>query len=458
MASGTIQQTISLLQEALLGLDVRIPLIKLEDIGIMIHEAMTVQARSFHTPAHIFELADASNPVQALAALFHDVVYYQVDEGFTPEIAAVLRPYIEIEGDQIRLESMSEDDSVAFRITLTVFDFEPGQILPPQQGQNEFLSALLMNQQLIGRVPASDLAKVTACIEATIPFRGDSTRGESPADLLEKRLKALNRRLALGMAKSEIYEAVRWAVAFSNRDVDNFSERDTGSFLDNTWKLLPESNPSLRLRGIYTIGSYRRALQKMEAFLGQLDPETIFNEYRGEPPPGEYQRMVALAHRNVTTARKYLGIKLIAAAVLEALADITGGDAPVALFMGAIDRGENARRFEDYLPQIKTDTSVDELSTLFGLLAFGRASSSSFDLQNSPLALFIFKKLGWDRIQRLLERAKMMFRGELSAAEFLTELPPNMVIEITRACAAMASTRREALLAYAQFVAQANDG
>jgi hypothetical protein len=260
------------------------------------------------------------------------------------------------------------------------------------------------------------------------------------------------------MAKSEIYEAVRWAVAFSNRDVDNFSERDTGSFLDNTWKLLPESNPSLRLRGIYTIGSYRRALQKMEAFLGQLDPETIFNQYRGEPPPGEYQRMVALAHRNVTTARKYLGIKLIAAAVLEALADITGGDAPVALFMGAIDRGENARRFEDYLPQIKTDTSVDELSTLFGLLAFGRASSSSFDLQNSPLALFIFKKLGWDRIQRLLERAKMMFRGELSAAEFLTELPPNMMIAITRACAAMASTRREALLAYAQFVAQANDG
>ncbi len=458
MAAGTIQQTIILLEEALLGLDVRMPLIELEDIGIMIHEAMTVQARSFHTPAHIFELADATNPIQALAALFHDVVYYQVDEGFTPEIADVLMPYIEIDGERIRVKATDVYEDTAFRITLDVFDFELGQMLPAQKGQNEFLSALLMNQLLVDRVHPSDLAKATACIEATIPFRSDNARGESPADLLEQRLLELNRQLVLGMRLEDIYDGVRWAVAFSNRDVDNFSERDTGSFLDNTWKLLPETNPSLRMRGIYTIGNYRRALEKMEAFLRQLDPETIFNEYRGEPPPGEYQRMVALAHRNVTTARQYLGIKLMAAAVLEALGDITGGDAPVALFMGAIDREEDAPRLEDFLPQVRTDTSVDELSTLFGLLAFGRASSSSFDLQNSPLALFIYKKLGWDRIQHLLGRAKMMFQGELSAAGFLAELPPDMVIAITQACAKMASTRREALLAYAQFVTQANAG
>jgi hypothetical protein len=439
-------------------LEVRIPLIELEDIGIMVHEAMTVQARSFHTPAHIFELADASNPIQALAALFHDVVYYQVDEGFTPEIADVLMPYIAIDGERIRPKILDGNGDTVYRITLDVFDFEPGQTLPSQQGQNEFLSALLMNRLLADHVRPSDLAKVTACIEATIPFRGDNARGESPPDLLEQRLTALNRQLDFGMSEEAIYDAVRWAVAFSNRDVDNFSERDTGSFLDNTWKLLPETNPSLRMRGIYTIGNYRRALEKMEAFLRQLDPETIFNEYRGEPPPGEYQRMVALAHRNVTTARQYLGIKLMAAAVLEALGDITGGDAPVALFMGAIDGGEDARRMEDYLPQVRADTSVDELSTLFGLLAFGRASSSSFDLQNSPLALFIYKKLGWDRIQHLLGRAKVMFQGELGAADFLAELPPDMLIAITRACAAMASTRREALLAYAQFIAQADAG
>jgi hypothetical protein len=167
---------------------------------------------------------------------------------------------------------------------------------------------------------------------------------------------------------------------------------------------------------------------------------------------------VALAHRNVSTARQYLGIKLMAAALLEALGDITGGDAPVALFMGAIDGGQDARHLEDYLPQVPTDTTVDELSTLFGLLAFGRASSSSFDLQNSPLSLFIYKTLGWERIQYLLGHARMMFHGDLSASDFLSEVPPDLLIAITRACAAMASTRREALQAYAEFVAQTRAG
>ncbi len=70
MAPGTIQKTISLFRDAFDGLGVDISLLRLEALGIMVHEAMTVQGRSFHTPEHIFNLADATNPVQALAALF----------------------------------------------------------------------------------------------------------------------------------------------------------------------------------------------------------------------------------------------------------------------------------------------------------------------------------------------------------------------------------------------------
>ncbi len=67
-------------RDAFDGLGVDISLLRLEALGIMVHEAMTVQGRSFHTPEHIFNLADATNPVQALAALFHDVVYYEIDQ------------------------------------------------------------------------------------------------------------------------------------------------------------------------------------------------------------------------------------------------------------------------------------------------------------------------------------------------------------------------------------------
>lgn len=446
---GTIQRIITLLKDALEGLGVAIPLDQLESLGIIVHEAMTVQARSFHTPAHIFDLSDASNPVQALAALFHDVVYYEIDQGFTPQIEAVLAPYIVV-GDHIQLvdDAPFEDDEV-FYMTLDVFGFEPGQRLLPPRGQNEFLSALLMNKMLALTVPLFYLVQITACIEATIPFRGRNERGETPAQVLERRLETINADYAFNMSCKEIREAVKQAVAFSNKDVENFSEQDTGRFLDNTWKLLPETNPSLRTGGIYTIQSYRRALEKMEAFLQQLDPDTVFNQYKGEPEPGQYQRMVALAYRNVHTARQYLGLKLLAMAILEALTQATGGDAPVAFFMGSTDSDEDARRLEDFLPDVPTTASVDESSTLFGLLAFGRASSSSFDVQNSPLSLFIFKLLGWERSGSLLKRARLMFAGALDARSFLDELPTGIVVSIANACAAMASTRRAALRAYA---------
>jgi hypothetical protein len=453
MAVGTIQKTITLLMDALRGLGVDIAMSDLEALGIMVHEAMSAHARSFHTPQHIFELSDASNPIQALAALFHDVVYCEIDQGFTPEIERVLHPYLQQEGTDLRLRERSQEatdkEDRMFRLTLEVFGFEPGQLLLPSQGQNEFLSALLMNEKLQDILSTRDLVKITACIEATIPFRGRNANDQSPAEILEQRLVGINIAHDLGMSQDEIQTAISWAVAFSNRDVESFSEQDTGKFLDNTWKLLPESNPSLRLHGIYSVESYRRALQKMEAFLNHLEPETIFNRYRGSPPKGEYQRMLALAYRNVQTARHYLGLKLLAAGIIEALAAITGGDVPVALLMGSLDDVEEARRLETFLPDISSIPSVDESSTLFGLLAFGRASSTSFDLQNSPVALFIFRLLGLEQSHALLDEAKAMFNGRIDALTFLERLPTGLIVSIANACASMASTRRAGLRAYA---------
>ena len=447
MKTGTIQKTVRLFKSALEGLHADISLMQLENLAIMVHRAMTVQARTFHTPEHIFELADASNPWLALAALFHDIVYYQVDEGFTPAIYRILAPYIQDPyGEMILVAPVAED--LSFAIPCEVFDVEAGQQLSQFRGHNEFLSALVMNKKLEGMIPTTDLLKVTACIETTIPFRGVNDRHQSPGDLLAKRLTAINERYALGMQAREIVTTVKRAVTFANKDVANFSERDTGKFLDNTWKLLPETNPSLRLRGVYSIHSYREALQKMEGFLCFLDPDDIFESYKGTPPEGDYQRMVALAYRNVYTAREYLGIKLLAAAVLESLATLTGGDAPVALFMGEIEGVENCTRIDNFLPAVDIAPSVKVSSTLFGLLAFGRASASSFDMQNSPLSLFIYKHLGTDDVKFYLNQAHDMFDGHLDAQAFLDQLPAAMLIPIANVCATMALTRRDAILAY----------
>ncbi len=212
-------------------------------------------------------------------------------------------------------------------------------------------------------------------------------------------------------------------MSFANRDVANFGEKEVTRFLDNTWKLLPESNPSLRTQGVYSIRSYRVALQGMEGFLRTLDPRTIFARYRDTPPAEEYRRLEKRGERNVTTARAYLGIKLLTAAILEALAEISGGDAPVALFMGDLDARQKGSKLDDYLPSYRPSADLPLDPTLRDLLANGRASASRFDLQNSPLSLFIYLHLGADGLRTHLDAARRVFDGTRAPRGFLDALP-----------------------------------
>jgi hypothetical protein len=445
--AGTIHRSIYLLRTALEELNGRMPLREIEKLAIMINQAMTVGARSFHTPEHVFDLVESGHPHRTLAALFHDLVYFQVDQGFLPEIAETVRPCVEARNGELWLRA--DAGGRQLELCSAVFGFQPGDKLPPFGGMNEFLSALVMNRRLSEAVREKDLVLSTACIEATIPFRATDASGLSPAEQLAGRLQEANRKMALGLSDGEVLQAVEWAVAFANRDVANFAEKDVTRFLDNTWKLLPETNPSIRTQGVYSIRSYRIALQKMEGFLRTLDPGTIFAQYRNVPPAGELQGLQGRAERNVITAREYLGIKLLTAAILEAMAEITGGDAPVSLFMGDIDARQKGSKLEDYLPDSRPKSTARIDETLHDLLAHGRASASSFDLQNSPLSLFIYLHLGADGFTDLLGAARRMFEGSLAPREFLDALPVPMTSAIAEGCARMAFTRRDELLAYA---------
>ena len=445
MAAGTVHRTIRLLQGALEQLKVAIPIHRLEQIGVMVNRAMSAQERSFHTPEHIFDLAEPGNPHITLAALFHDIVYYQVDQGFTPAVEEIVAPYISVRDGVISLVEHVTAEDRAFWGCAAVFGFAPGQELSPFAGLNEFLSALVMDRLFEGVISDCDLLITTACIEATIPFRGRDEAGLCPAESLEARVATTCGAFDLGLSESDISRAVEYAVAFANKDVRNFAETNVGRFLDNTWKLLPETNPSLRMTGMYSIGSYRIALHKMEGFLAFLDPETIFCRYRDTPKEEEFRRLVDLAHRNVDVAREYLGIKLLAAAVLEALAEESGGDAPISLFMGDIDVTESGGKLSDHLPEARANEDKPTEETLYNLLALGRGSASSFDLRNSPLSLYIYTGLGTDEFHRHLGEAKRMFNGEIDSAAFLRGLPIGLTADVARACGEMAFTRKEAL-------------
>ncbi|MCX6050457.1 MAG: hypothetical protein NT075_35625 [Chloroflexi bacterium] len=448
MQTVTFEKLIALFEQSFQQLVVPIPPLTLERLAVMVYRAMAAQTRNFHTLEHVFALADPTDPIQSLAALFHDLVYHQVDLGFSVGIQELIAPYIEQKNGEIFVAKQPNEKSRGFIFALKLFGLQPGERLSLTNGLNEFLSALVMVEKLEGLVREKDLLRLIVCLEATIPFRGKNAQNQSRFEVIEERLHGLNRAFVLAMSQTEIEQMLTTAVTFANKDVANFAETDVAKFLDHTWKLLPEVNVALRSPELYSISEYRQALQRMEAFLSTLNPDCIFHQYRNVPTAHELQPLNALARYNVSTAREYLHMKLLATAVLEALAEVSGGDAPLSLFMGErSQKGEPARKLEDYLPLTSSPDFSDE-STIFMLLDKGLLSEPSFDIKNSPLSVFLYTNLGPIKIQQLLGFSKELFTGQMKPDEFLAKIDRSIVVVIARASALMVKTRRAQLLEY----------
>ena len=120
MNDGTIHSMIDVLQTVFDDLQVEISLHTLERLAMTIHKGMSGPARNFHTPEHIFDMLHPSDPLRCLAALFHDIVYYQVDKGFSPEICEMLSPYIyESDGEIVLYEDIPANDRIQ-RLTVVL--------------------------------------------------------------------------------------------------------------------------------------------------------------------------------------------------------------------------------------------------------------------------------------------------------------------------------------------------
>ena len=450
MKTGSIQQLIDVLEQAFAGLGVSVPDQRLEMLAVTIHKAMSVEARHFHTPEHVLGLVDAANPIQSLAALFHDIVYYQVDRGFSPEVYAVIRPYIqENDGDLVQLRNEITENR-PFALTLGIFGFEPAQLLAPSDGLNEFMSALVLCSKLEHLIPEKELLKAIVYIEATIPFRGEDKNEFGPFEVLARRLASVCADYAIPMDQAEQIRTIQGAVVFANKDVENFAESDVANYLDNTWKLLPETNIALRSGGVYSLREYRQALQKTYSFLTHLDTATVFHRYRGVPPEDAYRKMLHAATQNVDIARQYLSVKVLTVGLLEALAEATGGDAPVSLFMGEFQRqNDNGQFLEDFLPEVPLSAPADLSPQVYRLLEYGHTDNPVFDMENSPVSLYLYRMLGKHGVQHNLAYAIDYFSGKLTPEQFLAKADAGIVSDMARACAAMVVTRSDKLY---QFV------
>lgn len=445
---GAMQALIELLDNTFENLGVRIDLHQVESMATVVHNAMNVQARNYHNLEHVFNFKDPTDPLVHIAALFHDIVYYQVDLGFHSDLEPLIRSYIVEENGDFRLADRDFQEDHLYRLALAVFNFKPAQIITVFSGLNEFLSAMVMLKMLGAFLPHKELLMATVCIEATIPFRGVDEHGRWHFEVLEERLFLIRPWCGFSYTKEEIETTLRRAVLFSNKDVETFAEPNVARFLDITWKLLPETNAALRARGIYTIRDYRLAIQKMEIFLSGLNPDHVFNSYKDTPPPDVYETMRQRSHNNVATATRYLRIKLLAMGLLEAIAEYSGGDAPISLFIGDIPIvGVKTRHLDDFLPEVPIPDHIHpEDDEIYKLLETGRDSETFFDLKNSPLSLFVYKSLALAQLESLYVDSVLLFKGMMNPKQYLARVPRPLLTSVARGCAIMAYTRRESLM------------
>lgn len=410
----------------------------IERWGFSIHAALSAPGREFHNHEHVIEIARHGDPLEVIAALYHDAVYIQVDQG----------PPRSMRAEMDRVLAQSEGRDGGYRVlpaaaeaavtadVLAVFGRKAFDVVTPTTGLNELSSALVASLQLEQALDRVQRIAIAACIEQTIPFRVDPVRE------LHARLEGL------ALSRGEIDAVLTRAVRVGNRDVENFADNDPARFLDSTWKLLPESNPALHAPMVYTVRDYRIALQKMETFLAQLPAERVFHTYGDEPRPEVHARRVARTTGNLELAVRYLRAKLYSIALVEAIAVETGGDVPLDYFMGGLKHSTDMKRIEQYLPHFTSAADLDP--PLHRLLAEGRASESSFDTKPSPIGAFLHSIVGEAAVMKGVEAAKRWWGGASDAATFLASQPARPVAAIARAAANIVDTRRDRLFALAE--------
>ncbi len=405
---------------------------KLSKIAKIIVYTMTGPWRFFHTPDHIFEVGGSSNPIEILAALFHDLVYVQVDCSINFNISYYLAPFITEAKESLLIRERDEisPDSI-FELVMYLFDFSFGEKLPPFLGQNEFLSAVIAAKALEEIFNPKIIAKIVSLIEATIPFRPKTKDGLTPLELLYQRLKEANYKFNLGFLPEEIDDTILQAVSLSNRDVGGFASINSVDFLDNTWNLIPETNHNLLNYSSYTIAEYRIAIIKMEGFLNFLSPEVIFQRFKGFPDDKFYSDLIKRATKNLQIGRLYLASKVVSITVLESLSYRFGRDIPLAMMMGEMPQtGVKLSRLVDFIPMgidnfypLQNDLEKEVLQ----LLEIGRNQTSNYDLKESPLATLIVKYIGFDKVKNLRILAQDLFDHKINSEAFLANFHPELI-------------------------------
>ncbi len=454
---GLAQKNISLinsyanqLSSALVELDSPAAEHEIEAIAIFLVRAMGSESRSYHRPEHSLDVSREQPPIARISALFHDLVYVQVDPNWKIFLGDVLFPMIPNDSYSLNVrEALTKTSNTWFKICAVIFGFEKEEQLLPLGGLNEFLSALVLINKLEVHLTPKDLLKTIACIEATIPFRTADSIGHSPSHRLRKRLIKASLEFNLNINTQDINHVTIDCRCLVEKDLIGFSAKKLGFFLSDSWNVLSENHASLR-NNFFLISDYQKAVFELIFFFQMLDPDNMF--WNDVAPTSPQSAVYALSARyNLKNGTEYMKAFFLSLSLLEAIALETGGETPYELFVGAkkSSREHEPQEISDYLnlEDHPSMNSTDERD-VYSVLKNGRVARAKFDRKDCPIGAFLYLELHrGEQFEIQFQNALCFYKGELKGKDFIKTFPPKVIAPVLHALSQLVTTRVEQILA-----------
>lgn len=396
-----LRELILLLKKALNRLHYNIPNKKLEELANRVFFAMENRTRSYHSTQHILKFSNLRRPIQILAAIYHDVIYYQVDREFPA-------PWKELHQVSLstnrtpHLEALL--DLVRVLFDTSELDLNDTTYFPKL---NEYFSFLAAFHDLSAILSPRELLELAIHIEQTRPFRKNTPtsarQGERASAILSNKFgnSAAIHKYGFSLNRSEIDQMIESAISLANHDVSGFASKDASFFITESWSLLPEGDSAVRNPSTFTFTQWRLHLASTLNFVEKMDPETVFHSYKNKPSKQVFERLTKQAHSNIQTFCFYLKSRILAAATLEALYSKKSRSPFITLIMGDLT---SASSLASRLPIKRRSCSKTYFPTeqrAISVLEQGLAKTFWFDIVGDTLSLFLTQNLTRDEFHIL---------------------------------------------------------
>mmetsp|Transcript_1273 Transcript_1273/g.2583 ORF Transcript_1273/g.2583 Transcript_1273/m.2583 type:complete len:665 (-) Transcript_1273:744-2738(-) len=330
----------------------------------------------------------------------------------------------------------------------------------PELGRNEFLSAVIGARIMSKWLSTPDLIRLTAGIEATIPFRPVDGDGKTAMDWLYDRLSSVTialqgqaRTAQAGEAKSGdttmattttstsmtttnedwLVETVRLSATMANCDVCSLSTNDRDFYLDSLWSLIPENRPNLIHEdcSLQTYSDEFLAVGGRTKFLESVVPD-MFHSFRGIPSASALKQKQADTLNNLEFGHRYVQVRRLQALVLVEFVIIIGEDPNKISGRTLLRIGDamDPPRPDDNNDQNHDDDDLDDEVRKF--LEEGRNTCFPWDPAKSSLGLLLYNKLGQEGVDELVEFGKKNTPG---SGDLLHKIPAEIVDTIAHGMA-----------------------